>query len=143
MGERSAARSAQKLHRPEMVPAKRRTRYIDFSTQVNRVKYNKLYSRNRFAGHPNCRLFITHGGILSVIESIYHGVPMLSVPVFGDQKHNSIEVQSRGFALHVPYFELTAEAFGENLQKLLKDSRLVMLSMALNVSFTSLHLTRS
>jgi UDP:flavonoid glycosyltransferase YjiC (YdhE family) len=68
-------------------------------------------------------LFITHGGIHSVIEAIYHGVPMLSIPVFGDQKHNSVEAESRGFALYVSYFDLTAELFGTKLQKLLHDPR--------------------
>jgi len=46
---------------------------------------------------------------------------MLSIPVFGDQAHNSIEAESRGFALYVPYFELTAETFGSKLQQLLED----------------------
>lgn len=87
------------------------------------VMVKKWFPQNDILGHPNCRLFITHGGILSLIEAIYHGVPMLSLPVFGDQTHNSIEAESRGFALYVPYFELTAEAFGSKLQQLLRDPR--------------------
>lgn len=87
------------------------------------VKVKKWFPQNDILGHPNCRLFITHGGILSLIEAIYHGVPMLSIPVFGDQAHNSIEAESRGFALYVPYFELTAEAFGTKLRQLLQDPR--------------------
>ncbi|CAH1738734.1 unnamed protein product [Aphis gossypii] len=87
------------------------------------VKVKKWFPQNDILGHPNCRLFITHGGILSLIEAIYHGKPMLSIPVFGDQAHNSIEAESRGFALYVPYFELTAEAFGTKLQQLLQDPR--------------------
>ncbi|XP_060850466.1 UDP-glycosyltransferase UGT5-like isoform X2 [Rhopalosiphum padi] len=87
------------------------------------VKVKKWFPQNDILGHPNCRLFITHGGILSLIEAIYHGVPMLSIPVFGDQAHNSMEAESRGFALYVPYFELTAEAFGTKLQQILRDPR--------------------
>ncbi|XP_037824336.1 UDP-glycosyltransferase UGT4-like [Lucilia sericata] len=29
--------------------------------------------------HPNLKLYITHGGFLSIIESIYHGLPILGV----------------------------------------------------------------
>ncbi|XP_025419747.1 UDP-glucuronosyltransferase 2B7-like [Sipha flava] len=87
------------------------------------VVVRKWFPQNDILAHPNCRLFITHGGIHSVIEAIYHGVPMLSIPVFGDQKHNSVEAESRGFALYVSYFDLTAELFGTKLQKLLHDPR--------------------
>ncbi|XP_025193262.1 UDP-glucuronosyltransferase 2C1-like isoform X2 [Melanaphis sacchari] len=87
------------------------------------VKVRKWFPQNDILGHPNCRLFITHGGIHSLIESIYHSVPMLSIPVFGDQTHNSIQAESKGFALYVPYFELTAEAFGTKLQQLLRDPK--------------------
>jgi hypothetical protein len=38
--------------------------------------------------HPNVKLFITHGGLLSTTEAAYAAVPVLGIPVFGDQKVN-------------------------------------------------------
>ncbi len=35
--------------------------------------------------HKNLRLFITHCGMHGVMEAIYHGVPMVGMPVFVDQ----------------------------------------------------------
>ncbi len=45
-----------------------------------------MNSKNEnFAAHKNTKLFITHAGLLSTQESIYHGVPMLGIPIFADQ----------------------------------------------------------
>lgn len=42
-----------------------------------------------FLAHPNTKLFITHGGLLSTTETTYHGVLILAVPVFADQEMNA------------------------------------------------------
>ncbi|XP_041968701.1 UDP-glucosyltransferase 2-like isoform X1 [Aricia agestis] len=53
--------------------------------------------------HPNVKVFITHGGGLSTIESLYYGKPILAVPVFGDQPANAEQAVRAGRALKVPY----------------------------------------
>ena len=35
--------------------------------------------------HPKTRLFITHGSINAAMESIFHRVPMVTIPIFTDQ----------------------------------------------------------
>ncbi|XP_049885642.1 UDP-glucosyltransferase 2-like [Pectinophora gossypiella] len=51
--------------------------------------------------HPNCILFITHGGLLSTTETVHFGVPIIGIPVFADQFLNVDEAVHRGFAKRV------------------------------------------
>ena len=47
------------------------------------------------------RAFISHGGVNSIHQSIYHAVPMVGIPVFGDQKDNFIRLNAKGMAVLV------------------------------------------
>lgn len=41
--------------------------------------------QNLVLGHKNVKIFITNGGVCSIQEGIYHGVPMIVVPFMLDQ----------------------------------------------------------
>ena len=43
------------------------------------------------------KLFITHGGLLSTEEGLYHKVPMLVMPGFGDQFSNAARAERMGY----------------------------------------------
>uniref|UniRef100_A0AC35ES08 Glucuronosyltransferase n=1 Tax=Panagrolaimus sp. PS1159 TaxID=55785 RepID=A0AC35ES08_9BILA len=40
--------------------------------------------------HPKCKLFITHGGYNSLLESVNNAIPLLLMPIFGDQWRNAM-----------------------------------------------------
>ncbi|GBP15242.1 UDP-glucuronosyltransferase [Eumeta japonica] len=51
--------------------------------------------------HPNCVLFVTHGGLLSSTETVHFGVPIIGIPVFGDQFVNVGRAVNKGIAVKV------------------------------------------
>nr|WEU75320.1 uridine diphosphate-glycosyltransferases 40AP4 [Glyphodes pyloalis] len=60
--------------------------------------------------HPNCVLFITHGGLLSTTETIQFATPIIGVPVFADQFINVERAVKKGFAKRVDLsYQLAAE----------------------------------
>ena len=73
--------------------------------------------------HPNVRLFITHGGLLSTQETIYWGVPVVGIPVLGDQKLNMARAVAAGYGILLDYANVTAESLDWALKEVLENSR--------------------
>lgn len=48
-----------------------------------------------FIGHPNIKVFITQGGILSIEEAIFTHVPMVVMPFYGDQLKNARIIENK------------------------------------------------
>ncbi|KAG6458615.1 UDP-glucosyltransferase 2-like [Manduca sexta] len=65
--------------------------------------------------HPNCVLFITHGGLLSTTETIHYGVPIIGIPVFADQFVNVNRAVGKGIAKKVDFSFTMAEDLRENI----------------------------
>ncbi|RXG53455.1 UDP-glucuronosyltransferase 2B14 [Armadillidium vulgare] len=60
-------------------------------------------------GHPKVKLFINQGGLLSMQESIYHGTPLLTLPLFGEQVKNAEGMKQKGFGDFLIWEDLTVE----------------------------------
>ncbi|RVE74685.1 hypothetical protein OJAV_G00025350 [Oryzias javanicus] len=54
--------------------------------------------QNDLLGHPKIKLFVAHGGTNGVQEAIFHGVPVVGLPLFFDQFDNLLRLQERGAA---------------------------------------------
>ncbi|XP_050693308.1 UDP-glycosyltransferase UGT5-like [Eriocheir sinensis] len=59
--------------------------------------------------HNKVKVFISHGGLLSLQESIFHATPLLVLPIFGDQPRNAMYVESSGLGRMMEWEELTAD----------------------------------
>ncbi|KAK9881654.1 hypothetical protein WA026_017172 [Henosepilachna vigintioctopunctata] len=71
--------------------------------------------------HPNVKVFITHGGLLSMMESIYNGKPMLAIPIMTDQHWNTARAEAAGYAKYLEFSKITASSFSEALTELLQN----------------------
>lgn len=59
--------------------------------------------------HKNIRAFVSHVGHNSLYESAYHGVPVVAVPLFGDQPANAKKAEHYGFGVTVDYRNTDAQ----------------------------------
>ncbi|XP_072232379.1 UDP glucuronosyltransferase 5 family, polypeptide G1 [Leuresthes tenuis] len=73
-------------------------------------------------GHPKTRVFVAHGGTNGVYEAIYHGIPVLGLPLLFDQFDNLHRLKVRGAARVVEARSLTTENFLEALKDILENT---------------------
>ena len=78
-----------------------------------------------FLAHQNLKAFITHGGLNSITESAHSGVPIIVIPMFGDQLRNARMVEKRGIARIVDKRNITEGSLTEALEEILKNDRSV------------------
>uniref|UniRef100_W8BNH9 UDP-glucuronosyltransferase 2C1 n=1 Tax=Ceratitis capitata TaxID=7213 RepID=W8BNH9_CERCA len=87
------------------------------------IVYKNWLPQSDVLAHPNVKLFITHGGKGSVVESQYHGVPMVGIPLFGDQPVNVLDVQQLGMGVYVSYADLTEERLRQAVEEVLHNPK--------------------
>ncbi|XP_063921674.1 UDP-glycosyltransferase UGT5-like [Zophobas morio] len=87
------------------------------------VEVGKWLPQQDVLAHPNVKLFVTHGGLLSTTETIYFGVPVLAIPIYGDQKMNAQLAVNDGYGLSLPYKEVNKETFAQNLDEVLNNPK--------------------
>lgn len=72
-----------------------------------------------FTAHPNVKLFISHGGLLGITEAVYEGVPILAMPMFGDQLTNMKAIQDKGVAEILSYGDLNEDDISTKIKSML------------------------
>ncbi|KAJ5595532.1 uncharacterized protein N7459_001740 [Penicillium hispanicum] len=72
--------------------------------------------------HKSITLFFTHAGPSSANEALYHGVPMLSMAIYGDQIHNSMRLAAAGVALTIDKHTFTSQQVSSSVAAIMTDA---------------------
>ncbi|XP_071362535.1 UDP-glucuronosyltransferase 2C1-like [Trachinotus anak] len=72
-------------------------------------------------GHPQTKVFVAHGGTNGVQEAIYHGVPVLGIPLFFDQYDNLLRLQERGAGKIIQLSDVNGERFEQGVKEVLHE----------------------
>ena len=67
----------------------------------NNANINLVDFTNQQKMLENCKYFINHGGLNSIYESIYYGVPQICFPMQQEQRLNSLIVQKKRLGLYM------------------------------------------
>lgn len=89
------------------------------------VYISKWLPQDDILAHKNLKLFITHGGLGSMVECRYHGVPILGIPVYGDQIANIDIAVHEGWAYKLDYANLNEDTLKAGIDEILNNSTYV------------------
>ncbi|XP_077289499.1 UDP-glycosyltransferase UGT5-like [Arctopsyche grandis] len=95
----------------------------DLPGKPKNVVIRKWMPQTGILAHPNVKLFISHGGFLSCTEATHFGVPLLAIPIFGDQSINARAVVRRGHGVVLDYMNITDVSFKWALDEVLENPR--------------------
>ncbi|XP_033646647.1 UDP-glucuronosyltransferase 2C1-like [Asterias rubens] len=88
------------------------------ATLGNNTLLSEWIPQNDLLGHNKTKMFVYHGGANGAYEAIYHGVPVVGIPLFADQLDNMLRLRSRGMAEHFGgILEVTTDTLYEKIMK--------------------------
>lgn len=87
--------------------------------------YNQRFSTDFHsrAAHPNVKLFIYQGGSQSSQEAVHFAVPLLGLPVLGDQDYQASRMEALGVGKCLEIVTLTRDSLARAIRELITDKR--------------------
>lgn len=82
---------------------------------------SKWLPQQDLLGHPKCKLFITHGGMQGTLEGIFHGVPLLCLPLGSDQILNCFKAEKEGYAVFLDWNNVNDDTLEGAFEQLIKN----------------------
>ncbi|XP_077978876.1 UDP-glucuronosyltransferase 2C1-like [Glandiceps talaboti] len=92
-------------------------------TMGRNIKAVKWLPQNDLLGHPKTKAIIYHGGLNGVYEAIYHGVPIVGMPLYHDQLDNIPWLAEKGMAVTLDVKTLTEDKLYDAVLKVVTDAR--------------------
>lgn len=87
--------------------------------QPANVHIMKWLPQRDILAHPNVRVFFTHGGLMGITEAVASGVPIVGMPVYGDQFLNVASLVQRGMAVQLNFETLSEQSVYDALTQAL------------------------
>lgn len=95
----------------------------NLSNQPENVFIRPWLPQSDILAHKNVRLFITHGGLFGTTEGTARGVPMLFMPVYGDQFRNAAKTVEKGNGLILHRADVTRDTLTDKIETLVYDKQ--------------------
>ncbi|XP_039970262.1 UDP-glucosyltransferase 2-like isoform X2 [Bactrocera tryoni] len=107
----------------------------DLAGKPKNVFINKWFPQSDVLAHPKVKLFVTHGGMHSLIEAVHHAKPIVGTPVFYDQYLNVEKAVSKGFGVAVNFRNFTSIELRDAILEVLNNPKYTERAQEISASF--------
>ena len=90
------------------------------------IKVTSWVPQNDILAHKSTKAFISHAGFNSLYEAAFYGVPVVCVPLFGDQPSNCVQAQAVGMATGIDIMTATDDEIYHLIKGVLEEPRWVL-----------------
>ena len=97
---------------------------IEIENLPENVKTLNWLPQQDLIAHQNLKVFVTHGGIGSLTEAIYHKAALVGIPFAQDQRPNLLRAEKHGYAVLLEYETLTEASLTSAVQKAIESPEL-------------------
>lgn len=78
-----------------------------------------MWLQSLIADHPKMRLFVSHCGLASTHEALFHKLPIVALPVFFDQVVLAKALVRHNATVYVNVYELTTKHLFDAIMEVL------------------------
>ena len=100
------------------------------------VKVLKWTPQNDLLSHPNLKVIVTHGGLLSIQEALYHKVPIVGIPLALDQTGNLLRAERNGYGIKLSLKGLNKMDMVSAIQRAMNDEQILTSTDSMHNLFT-------
>ncbi|KAE9548590.1 hypothetical protein FO519_008200 [Halicephalobus sp. NKZ332] len=94
----------------------------DFADGATNVYFESWIPQVTLLNHPKCKTFVSHAGCNSVQESILAGIPLIVVPLVGDQFHTAMVIREKKFGIVIEISDFHEPSLVKALEEMLNNS---------------------
>lgn len=100
-------------------------KWDDPKAKVDKKKFliQSWFPQDDILANARVKVFVTHGGLLGGTEAVYYGKPLVTIPIFGDQKLNAARSVSAGLGVRIDYSNLTETSFSWALNEVINNRK--------------------
>ncbi|MBQ5153829.1 hypothetical protein EGM85_11270, partial [Macrococcus caseolyticus] len=91
--------------------------------RTSNIRISKWLPQSDLLRHPKIKVFITQGGLQSTDEAITAGVPLIGVPMLGDQWYNVEKYVRHEIGVRLDIETLTEEQFNNAITQVIGDKK--------------------
>ncbi|XP_046564066.1 UDP-glucuronosyltransferase 1A1-like [Haliotis rubra] len=86
------------------------------------IKSMKWIQQNDILGHPNTKVFISHCGKNGFWEAVYHGVPIICMPIHAETFTTAIKVKKYNIGSRIEIFDDSVDDLFEKIRQVLEST---------------------